>query len=211
MLDKTKHGNEICLNKFFCDKVNFYKRKRMYIELLDNTKPILNHKKYFKSNLKKGKENIIDLVKSNLSRLKISDAINENFVILVNYLNIKALTKLNFVYEKYIEYAPQKHQENKNIKISKTSNSNVPINNINKISILDKNSSDIKNYNIDLENNNTEINLEIKTYINEQLYTFINRREDINPNIIKKINITGDGNCLYRSISFLYIIKKIYI
>ena len=40
------------------DWVNFYKRKRMYIELLDNTKPILNHKKYFKSNLKKGKEDI---------------------------------------------------------------------------------------------------------------------------------------------------------
>ena len=58
MIDKTKHGNEICLNKFFSNKVNFYKRKRMYIELLDNTKPILNHKKYFKSNWKKGKEDI---------------------------------------------------------------------------------------------------------------------------------------------------------
>ena len=139
---------------------------------------------------------IINLIKSNISRLKISDSVNENFVSLVNYLVIKTLTKLNFVYEKYIEYAPQKHQENKNIKISKTSNSNLPNNNINKFSILDKNSSDIKNYNIDLENNNTEINLEIKTYINEQLYTFINKREDINPNIIQKINITNEGNCL---------------
>ena len=91
------------------------------------------------------------------------------------------------MYEKYIEYAPQKHQENKNIKIIKTSNSNLSINNINNFSILDKNGSDNKNHNIDLENNNTQINLEIKTYINEQLYTFINKRENINPNIIQKL------------------------
>ena len=52
---------------------------------------------------------------------------------------------------------------------------------------MDKNGSDNKNHNIDLENNNTQINLEIKTYINEQLYTFINKREHINPNIIQKL------------------------
>ena len=73
---------------------------------------------------------------------------------------------------------------------------------------MDKNGSDNKNHNIDLENNNTQINLEIKTYINEQLYTFINKKEDINPNIIPKINIISDGNCLYRSISFFIYNKE---
>ena len=58
MIDKAKHGKEICLKKFFSNKVNFYKRKRKYIELSHNIKPILNHIKFCNANRKKQEEDI---------------------------------------------------------------------------------------------------------------------------------------------------------
>ena len=42
-------------------------------------------------------------------------------------------------------------------------------------------------------------------YINQELYPLIRNFKNINPDNLNIINITGDGNCLFRSLSyFLY-------
>ena len=63
------------------------------------------------------------------------------------------------------------------------------------------------------KNNNIENkpNLNFNKYINEALYPLIKQHHNISPSNVNHIDIIGDRNCLFRSISrFIYVVEDLH-
>ena len=125
----------------------------------------------------------------------------------INYKNIDYSDKI-FKINKIKKYETNHTKKD----LSKNEHSENNINNkninINKIRIYNnKNEKLKKDTNKRGEDNNNFNNYQIENvmYINEKLYPLVRDHLNITPNNLRIIDVIGDGNCLYRSISrFIY-------
>ena len=193
-------------------------KKRTYSEAFGTTNNAPYKLKYFNTNIK----DLYDLYFKfeNIKLVYINIQEEYKYENLLTHLFAKILTKLNLHYEKFLIYTYSKHshKNNKKDKYIKNKDKNNNILNENKTDFScvdnnkDKNNKD--NNNNDYPNNN-ENNLNIipiqNYFINQELYPLIRNFKNINPDNLNIINITGDGNCLFRSLSYFFITLKIII
>ena len=208
------------------DKFNIKKPlKRTFLQAFGNEDSNILQKKFLLLKKDTDFENLFN----NLSLSYINENYNykeTNYDLIWNYIMAKVLTKLNFYLERVLNNTKKnnkktqkkiiekkaKKKENKKKFIFNKSNFN-DNNNDNNSCDSDDNNNNPKNNNIHISNNNNH-------YINEEFYPIIRIHSNIETKNFDLINITGDGNCLYKAISyFLYgtelnynkIRNKIYI
>ena len=185
------------------DRTNIttYKKKRKYCEI-ENIDNCRNLSKIFKPIFKYNNE--YTSINYNISLIKIKSEL-ENFI---DYIGInlvsKILTKYNICYEKYITYAPGKKTHKKYSNNNNDEQKKELINNVLKTQINSRIQNKNNNNNEPEENKNNDINKNNykQKYINEELYPTVRNFENIKPSDIIIINIIGDGNCLFRAISY---------
>ena len=118
------------------------------------------------------------------------------------YLVSKLLSKFNYYYKRYIENAPIKKTK---INKSLQPNNNSDKDNKNKINIESEKRIYFGNKTTNMLNNHNNSNNNepaTKKYINSELYPIVRNFGNINPISIFIKNILGDGNCLFRAISY---------
>ena len=178
---------------------NIYKRKRRYIDI-KQYQEIYNQQTIFKPKLKL--DNSIDFLEQKLPLIKIENNKSNNIDNIPIYLVSKLLSKFNYYYQRYIENAP-----NKKTKINKSLQQNYNSDKDNNNEINRENEKSIIfgiNTTNTLNNVNNSINNESanKKYINSELYPIVRNFGNIDPNSIFIKKILGDGNCLFRAISY---------
>ena len=144
--------------------------------------------------------------------LTINNNIKEQYSLDLFYTNLfaKIFASFDYSYQKYLE-AKKNKQNNKNkrnIDNKKNKSNNQDNKKEKDEEKTNKNNNDKSNNNNDNPNNNicdTNKNNLYTTYINEIFYPLVKNFKNINPKNVNIIEIEGDGNCLFRSISqFLY-------
>ena len=178
--------------------ISVYKRKRNYLEIAKYY-DIENNNYQFKPKFKENEDTTSINYKISLIKIKTElDKFNE-FIGINIVSNI--LTKFNPIYNKYIQYAPKKEKtnsvsgENQNKKLSPKK--------LNKIERkVDSDDDDNSEENLKNDKNPDGSYILKKKYINEELYPIVRNYRNIDSSDILIKKISGDGNCLFRAISY---------
>ena len=189
--------------------INQTTKKRTYIDAFGFTSM---DTKLFKPKFKESNNiNLFCLIEKTKD-LTINNNIKEQYPLDLFYTNLfaKIFASFDYSYQKYLE-AKKNKQNNKNkrnIDNKKNKSNNQDNKKEKDEEKTNKNNNDKSNNNNDNPNNNicdTNKNNLYTTYINEIFYPLVKNFKNINPKNVNIIEIEGDGNCLFRSISqFLY-------
>ena len=178
--------------------ISVYKRKRNYLEIAKYY-DIENNNYQFKPKFIENEDTTSINYKISLIKIKTElDKFNE-FIGINIVSNI--LTKFNPIYNKYIQYAPKNEKtnsvsgENQTKKLSPKK--------LNKIERkVDSDDDDNSEENLKNDKNPDGAYILKKKYINEELYPIVRNYRNIDSSDILIKKISGDGNCLFRAISY---------